>query len=263
MKHLSRSLRSRLRLYADACETEAFLKDDPSSFMHRVEGSVNQEVTAFVTSCLSYGSRKQFMPKVEQLLRWADGDMLRWVQERHFEACVPDDDHCFYRLYTCRTFRRYLSVLAGLLDRYGSLGGFVEQAVKTRKDGQTDVERALESLADVFWSQGLTGIVPRPGSSLCKRPVMYLRWMVRSGSPVDLGLWDGLLDRGHLLIPMDTHVMQTARKLRLVTTRTASWNTVRSLSALMDEAFPGDPARGDFALYGAGINPEMLENPVD
>ena len=55
-----------LKIYAEKYETEEFLPADPSWFMHQVEGADNQEVTAFIASCLSYGSRKQFMPPTFQ-----------------------------------------------------------------------------------------------------------------------------------------------------------------------------------------------------
>ena len=75
--------------------------------------------------------------------------------------------------------------------------------------------------------------------------------MVRDHSPVDLGLWADVIDKASLYVPMDTHVLQTARQLHLVTTRTASWRTAVALTQQMAQVFPGDPARGDFALYGA------------
>ena len=58
------SVENLLRKYAEQYETADFLPEDPSWFMHQVSGEDNQEVTAFIASCLSYGSRKQFMPKI-------------------------------------------------------------------------------------------------------------------------------------------------------------------------------------------------------
>lgn len=49
-----------IKFLADKYETEAFLASDPSQFMHKVSGDANQETMAFIASCLSYGSRKQF-----------------------------------------------------------------------------------------------------------------------------------------------------------------------------------------------------------
>ena len=80
-----------------------------------------------------------------------------------------------------------------------------------------------------------------------------LRWMVRDNSPVDLGLWSTFIDKANLYIPLDTHVLQSAAKLKIMNGKPAGWKAVTSLTRHMAEAFPGDPARADYALYGYGI----------
>ena len=57
-----------IRLLAERYETADFLKDDPSLFMHKGEAAADREVMAFSASCLSYGSRKQFFPKIQYML---------------------------------------------------------------------------------------------------------------------------------------------------------------------------------------------------
>ena len=63
-----------LKKYADRYETEDFLPADPSWFMHQVKGINNQETLAFVASCLSYGNRKQFFPKIQYILDSSGGE---------------------------------------------------------------------------------------------------------------------------------------------------------------------------------------------
>lgn len=237
--------------YADRYETPRFLDGDPSWFMHQVCGRENQETIAFIASALSYGSRKQFLPKIELLLRESSGEPYRWVKEGAFESVVPDDDRCFYRLYTHHTMHVFLQALRDLICHWGSLYHFAGHAVAAGDNGQGDALRVLIALSDYFRQRGLTGIVPRPVTSLCKRPCMFLRWMVRDGSPVDLGIWSDIIDKASLYIPTDTHVLQTARRLKLINTRSASWQTTVTLTQAMATVFAGDPARGDFALYGA------------
>lgn len=79
---------------------------------------------------------------------------------------------------------------------------------------------------------------------------MFLRWMVRDHSPVDLGLWNNIIDKRSLIIPLDTHVMKEANALGLISTRTTSMPTARRLTQKLAEIFPDDPAKGDFALFG-------------
>ena len=99
-----------------------------------------------------------------------------------------------------------------------------------------------------------SAIVPKGHNSANKRIHMFLRWMVRRGSPVDLGLWDWA-DPASLLIPLDVHVMQEAAKLGLIPEgAAASRKTAECLTAVLAEVFPGDPCRGDFALFGLGVD---------
>ena len=83
---------------------------------------------------------------------------------------------------------------------------------------------------------------------------MFLRWMVRSGSPVDLGLWSDFIDRRKLIMPLDTHVLQQSVRLGLLQSKTATMNTARRLTDKLAEIFPDDPLKGDFALFGYGVN---------
>ena len=83
---------------------------------------------------------------------------------------------------------------------------------------------------------------------------MFLRWMVRQDSPIDLGLWKWA-SPADLLIPLDVHVMQEAAKLGLIPEKaTASRKTAELLTSALNEVFPNDPCRGDFALFGLGVD---------
>jgi hypothetical protein len=53
---------------------------------------------------------------------------------------------------------------------------------------------------------------------------------------------------------MDTHVLQQSVRLGLLNSKTATMSTARRLSAALMEIFPDDPMKGDFALFGYGVN---------
>ena len=83
---------------------------------------------------------------------------------------------------------------------------------------------------------------------------MFLRWMVRTSSPVDLGLWTWY-SPSDLLIPLDTHVLQESVKLGLIPEGSAGTSkTARKLTDMLKQVWPDDPARGDFALFGLGFD---------
>ena len=83
---------------------------------------------------------------------------------------------------------------------------------------------------------------------------MFLRWMVRDNSPVDIGLWSDFIDRRTLVMPLDTHVVQQSMRLGLLESAAASMSAARRLTVTLAEVFPDDPLKGDFALFGYGVN---------
>ena len=244
--------KSVLRRCAEQYETRSFMYDgtgDPSQFMHSVEGDSNREATAFVASALSFGSRAQFLPKIQWIIDRAGRDVDGWIRTGAFEGDFrPDDARCFYRFFTYATMNSFFRAYRGIMEEHGTLGGFVKSAAGG------DAVKAVEAICARFREAGSEAVIPKDPKSACKRVCMFLRWMVRSGSPVDLGLWSGFIDRRTLVIPLDTHVLQEAKKLGLVKSACASMCAAKRLTAALAEVFPDDPARGDFSLFGAGVD---------
>lgn len=244
---MKKAIKEQLRLWAELCETEDFIVDDPSWFMHQVHGTSNQETMAFIASCLSYGSRKQFFPKIQFMLDASQGNIYHWVKERRFENDIANDDHCYYRLYRNRHVFTFLMRLSTMLDEYGSIGEYVG------RQAMGDGYHAIRAISQYFAGYDIDSMVPRNVNSACKRVCMFLRWMVRDGSPVDLGLWADSIDKRTLIMPLDTHVIQCATRLGIIHTKTTSMQAAQRLTELMKEVFPDDPVRGDFALYGSEV----------
>ena len=237
-------MRTVLSSLAKQYETADFINGDPSWFMHQVSGVQNQETMAFIASCFSYGSRKQFMPKIQALLDHSGGEVFDWVKSGRYRDIIPEDDNCFYRLYTNR-------MVLDLLDRLASCCNDVGRLKELMK--RENVSTALDSLGVLTRTFG-GKIVPKNTASSCKRLCMFLRWMVREDSPVDLGLWADLIDRRTLIMPLDTHVMQQANRLQLIDTKTTSMSTAIKLTKKVAKIFPDDPLKADFALFGYGVN---------
>ena len=88
-----------LHSLAEKYETHEFLKDDPSYFMHQVIGKENQETMAFIAACLSYGSRKQFFPKIQFILDKSNKEPYNWIKNGEYKEHFPNDKSCFYPFY--------------------------------------------------------------------------------------------------------------------------------------------------------------------
>ena len=138
-----------------------------------------------------------------------------------------------------------------LMKEHGSLGEYLYSF-----RSPFSAFHAIEAICGWFAAHGGSAVVPKDTSSACKRVCMFLRWMVRGDSPVDLGLWASFIDRRTLVMPMDTHVLSEAMSLNLLHSRTASMSAALRLTEVMAQVFPDDPLRGDFALFGYGVDNE-------
>lgn len=232
-----------------------FIDGDPSWFMHQIEGDANRETLAFVAASLSYGNRKQFLPKIQFLLDCSINRAMgfyEWVKSGVFMEDIPNDsERCFYRLYTYSTIYRMLCALQEMLQEFATMKDFVANYY-SKKESITCLD-AIEAIVHFFSIRGIEGIVPKNTKSSCKRICMFLRWMVRDNSSVDLGLWADIIDKRTLIMPMDTHVVQEANRLGLIHSRSASMSSAIKLTERLLEVFPDDPLKGDFALFGLGI----------
>ena len=235
-----------LRQYAERFENKDFIEGDPSWFMHQVKGDDNQETMAFIAQAVSYGSRKQFMPKIKMLLDHSGGEVYKWVADGAFNDIVRRASACCYRLYSSEMLKSLRTAYRRMISEYGSMGGFLHSH-------SHDTLSAIEALTSYFSAKGSKGIVPLNAKSSCKRLCMFLRWMVRDNSPVDLGLWSGFIDRKTLIMPLDVHVMRQSVGFGLLKAKTATMSTAIRLTDVMRQIFPDDPLKGDFALFGLGV----------
>ena len=116
--------------------------------------------------------------------------------------------------------------------------------------------RFLDGFRDA-WGPGLSRqrsfLFPDPfKGSACKRHNLFLRWMVRSGDGIDLGIWKAVSPRD-LIVPIDTHMARIGRLLGLTRRRTEDWRTAEEITEAFRRVCPEDPVRYDFALTRIGI----------
>lgn len=238
-----------LRKLASRYETASFMEGDPSKFMHLPSGKEDKEAAAFIASALSFGSRAQFLPKIEYIMNLARNRPDRWVRSGEFKKTFKaDDEKCFYRFFTYGDMNAFFSTYRSIMKDHGTLGSFVKSLCSG------DALEAVGAICSKFSHERPSHVIPAKRSSACKRICMFLRWMTRTSSPVDIGLWSDFIDKKSLIVPLDTHVLSEAEKLGLVRGKTSSMSTALKLTAALAEAFPDDPVRGDFALFGSGID---------
>lgn len=246
------TLNDNLKRWAEQYETAEFIQSDPVQIPHRYDSRVNIEISAFVTAWIAWGNRKQIIQKADFIDREIfKGAPYHYIMGTDYEYKKQDwnqykgDKTNFYRTFTYGDFH---DLCARLYDVYKTAES-MEAAIK--KIHETNGETALSKLQSLFGS--VKGIPDFETQSACKRLCMFLRWMCRHGSPVDFGLWT-ICDPRNLIIPLDTHVHKQALRLGLVKRRTPDLQTAIEITDRFAEIFPDDPTKGDFALFGYGVN---------
>lgn len=247
------TLNENLKRWAEQYETADFINADPVQIPHRYDSRVNIEISAFVTAWIAWGNRKQIIKKADFIDReifkgepyhYIVGNTVERGNRPEWEQYKGSTD-CLYRTFT---FGDFHDLCARLYDVYTSAEN-METAIK--KAHETNGETALATLQSLFGS--VNGIPGFETQSACKRLCLFLRWMCRHGSPVDFGLWT-ICDPRNLIIPLDTHVHKQALRLGLIKRRTPDLQTAIEITDRFAEIFPDDPTKGDFALFGYGVN---------
>lgn len=257
---MTKELKQKLIALADKYETKEFYNGDPSQFLLRYgrDDVCNTEAAAFIAAMLSFGSRAQFIPKINQILTIAEsqsGTVSSWLKSGSFRIGFPCGEKKFYRFYSYDDMQIFFEELSEVLCSAKTFGDFFRKLYEEnfcKKETLSCCGSLLAGLiSDAFKK---SAIVPKGKTSANKRIHMFLRWMVRQNSPVDVGFWNWG-DPSKLIIPLDIHVLQEAVKLELIPEGSAaSFKTARTLTQIMNQVFPGDPSRADFALFGLGVD---------
>ena len=284
---VQKELKEKLQKLALKYETPDFTLSDPSQFLRFYPLSQKTEVecAAFIASMLSFGNRNQFIPKIQKILQYAadfspssQTPLSTWLLAG--TPNFPRGPQKFYRFYSFDDLRIFFNEISTILYNHNSLGDYFKSiyegkdfpSLQSPKDfSATPSSGDTPQRPDTVLSESLevcplhldkiisqtfpkSKIVPKGKNSANKRIHMFLRWMVRQNSPVDLGIWSWY-PQSQLIIPLDVHVMQESIKLGLLPEKSkASYKTALELTNQLSEIFPGDPCRGDYALFGYGVD---------
>lgn len=230
-------------------ENKDFIKDDPVQFIHKFKTKKDIELAGFIASLLAYGSRKQFIKKLDQLFEIAENEPLNFIQ--NFESELIGDFN--YRFGKPNDFIAIFQILKKLYNTSEGLGELFEHGYKQGK--------IFENVVDYFYSEGMKfnpnhgfyHMIPNPhkGGAM-KRMCMYLRWMVRK-SPVDVGIWN-FMPASELYIPLDVHVGRISRQMGLLKRNANDFKAVVELTNNLKKFCPEDPIKYDFAMFAYGVD---------
>lgn len=221
--------------WAEEYHCSDFIAADPVQFPHRYTVKEDIEISGLLTAVLSFGNRIQILKKADELDRIMGHAPLTYVLSGKWRDDFPESDG--------RSFYRMLS--------YADVRGYFEKLYRVYAAGKT-LEDALKEYKGIPMQQ-LCSFLGVSDRSPQKKLNMFLRWMIRTGSPVDFGIWS-TMSASQLVIPLDTHVCRVAYQLGLTESASFSLSNAKKITAALEKVFPGDPCLGDFALFGYGVN---------
>ena len=250
---LKRALEHAFRDYHHELRRQA----DPISLVYPYSAPQDQEVVAFLVALISYGN-------VGTILK-SGANLLSPLGPRPFDYLVSEKPLNLWAGFKHRfTQGADIEVLSHwirhVLRAHGSLENFF---VFTSPSKTAAMKDKLSEFVKGLWNQPLPTNLqktvnhrrrnlkyllsdPHQGSA-CKRLNMFLRWVVRPKDGVDLGIW-GQISPKELMLPLDTHLIQTLKKLRWIKSENTNWNTVELATQKLRDISENDPIRYDFAL---------------
>lgn len=246
----------------------AFLSTDPIEFVHRYNDDGDREVAGLITSSLAYGRVDGIKRSVQKVLSVMGKNPARFAASFDPKRDVRLFSGFVHRFNDGRDVAALIYYAGQMIRESGSIGAFFmrgyngnEKNIKGALTKFIDGALALDSepiygSAKLPPKAGVRFFFPSPSDgSPCKRLNLYLRWMVRRGDDIDLGIWIGV-DPARLVIPLDTHVARISRNIGLTKRAGADWRMAEEVTDALRELDPLDPVKYDFAICRLGIMDE-------
>tara|TARA_B100000482_G_C12612191_1_gene299546 strand:- start:3059 stop:3826 length:768 start_codon:yes stop_codon:yes gene_type:complete len=230
-----------------------FIEKDPIQIPHKFSLKEDIEISAFLTSIISWGNRKMIINNANK--------MMTIMGNSPYDFIINANGKQIERIsFVHRTFNSYdlRFFIYSLKNIYLNHGGL--ERVFLLEENEDKMFESISRFRNIFFSiefpkRTLKHISNPLKKSSCKRINMFLRWMVRDCN-VDLGLWKNI-PTSKLSCPLDTHSLRMSQKLRLVKRKTNDLLTLNELDKSLRSFDPEDPVKYDFSLFGLGVEKDF------
>ena len=230
-----------------------FIETDPIQIPKLFSTKENIEISGFLAATIAWGQRPTIIRNAHKLIilmrndpfeYLMNSDVRDWEEFLDFKHRTFNGTDCIY----------FLKALKNIYLNHGGL----EQVFTEGFRNEDSVFGALVHFRKVFFeleherrTEKHVSDVERGAAA--KRLNMYLRWLVRTDKAgVDFGLWKQIPPSA-LMLPLDVHTGNVARKLGLLTRSQNDWRAVEEVTAKLREFDSDDPVKYDFALFGLGV----------
>ena len=227
-------------------ENKTFIESDPIQIPHRYKDKEDIEIVAFISALFAYGSRKVFIPKLDELFSKMGKKPLEYIKNGEFSNLINFN----YRFAKENDVIEILKILSKLYNSNETIRTLFRYGYEQK----SNIKGMLQVVTDYFYlnstdnvGEGFYFMLANPkNNGAMKRLNMFLRWLVRK-PPVDFGLWD-FIPTSELLIPLDTHVAKISREMNLLTRKSNDFKAVLELTDKLKQFDANDPTKYDFAI---------------
>jgi len=262
-----------------------FLYTDPLSIVHEYSDPKDQEVVGLIVAAFAFGNITSIKAFIYKLLKPMGSCPANFLKHQTATQIHITYNQYYYRWLQDVDIALFLYRVGELLRTYDTLeSAFFEApaceseleikptiAKIAKKNYLIQMAKFRHALLDISCDEiplrnrsytKETGkivslrnasdtLFPDPLTGAAKRYHLYLRWMIRPKDGIDLGCWHA--DPTQLLMPIDTHVFQATKLLRINKHKTANLNLAADLTKRFLRYDPADPIRYDFSLTRPGI----------
>lgn len=229
-----------------------FIETDPIQVPKNFSEKENIEIAAFLTATISWGNRLSIIKNAIKLTALMDNQPHKFVLNASNDE-LKSLERFVHRTFNGNDCRFFILSLKNIYQNHGGLQAVFETGFKK----ENSVKSSLKEFYNVFFEIGgersrkHVSNVEKGASA--KRLNMFLRWMVRNDKcGVDFGLWNGI-PQSALMLPLDVHTGNVARKLGLLQRKANDWKAVEEVTQKLRNFDPEDPVKYDFALFGLGV----------
>jgi uncharacterized protein (TIGR02757 family) len=230
-----------------------FIETDPIQIPSLFSTKEDIEIAGFLAATIAWGQRPTIIRNAYRLIMLMQNDPYEFLMNSE------EQDWDVFQDFKHRTFNGTdcIYFLKALKNIYLNHGG-LEQVFNEGFRSSDSVFSALVHFRKVFFELEHEHRTEKHAPDVekgaaAKRLNMFLRWMIRSDhSKVDFGLWREI-PTSALMLPLDVHTGNVARKLGLLSRTSNDWRAVEEITAKLREFDPNDPVKYDFALFGLGV----------
>ena len=202
----------------------------PTKFARKYEAGevslADVEIAGLLASHLAWGRRAMIVRDCDRMFEEMNWRPYDYVMNGEYR----NEDVSLHRTIKWSQFAQICENLRNIYTERTSLEGLTDTDIRCRIFGQKEDRKAPN-----------------------KKISMMRRWMVRDDGKVDLGVWKDS-DKTRLIIPLDVHVYTQATALGLTSRKQKDIVTAQEITDAFMEIWPEDPCKGDFALFGYGVN---------